>query len=154
MITRTNFYRTFVLATCVVGLQGCGDTTFLRYSQNLADKAKGSSVNVEKFYGGLQNAHSQMRMDELKLQPDVATPLDPVAPGPICPFTSDDVANRVRTAKFIETYSAKMNDLVHSKNPNEMQAAISDVSGQLTGFNIKNFNPQTVSGQQLCGFAS
>jgi len=138
---RTNLCRTFALATCLLSLQGCGDTTFLRYSQNLADKAKGSSGTVEKFYGGLQTAHSNMRMDELKLEADAATPLDPATPGPLCPFTSEDVATRVRSAKFIEAYSVKLNDLVRSKNPNEMQAAISDVNNQLTGFNIKNFNP-------------
>jgi hypothetical protein len=138
---RSNFCRTFALAACLLSLQGCGDTTFLRYSQNLADKAKGSSGSVEKFYGGLQTTHSHMRMDELKLQTDAATPLDPADPGPVCPFTSEDVANRGRSAKFIETYSVKLNDLVRSKNPNEMQAAISDVNSQLTGFNIKNFNP-------------
>jgi hypothetical protein len=141
MMTRTNFCRTFALATCLLSLQGCGDTTFLRYSQNLADKAKGSSGTVEKFYGGLQAVHSHMRMDELKLQADAATPLDSAAPGPLCPFTPEDVANRVRSAKFIEAYSVQLNDLVRSKNPNEMQAAISDVNSQLTGFNIKNFNP-------------
>ncbi|MBX3076090.1 hypothetical protein KF728_21260 [Candidatus Obscuribacterales bacterium] len=140
-MTKSTFFRTLALSICALNLQSCGDTTFLRYSQNLAEKAKGTSEKVQTFYGGLRKAHSQMRIDELKLQADAATPLDSAAPGPNCPFTSDDVANRVRSAQFIETYSVKMNELVHSRNPNEMQAAISDVSGQLVGFNIKNFNP-------------
>lgn len=126
---------------CLLSLQACGDTTLRRNIQSLAEKAKGSSVKVEKFYDGLQSAHSKMRTDELKLQAEAATPLDPAAPGPICPFTADDAATRIRAAKFVEIYSVKLNDIICSKNPNEMQSAISDVSSQLAGFNIKNFDP-------------
>lgn len=133
--------RTIAVSMCVVSLHGCGDTTFLRYSQNLSDKAQGSSAKVQKFYSALQSEHSQMRLDEVKMQAEAATPLDPATPGPICPFTTDDVDSRVKSARFIELYSIKFNELVRKRNANEMQQAISDVSGQLAGFNIKNFNP-------------
>jgi hypothetical protein len=133
----------YILAVmiCLLSLQACGDTTLHRNIQSLAEMAKGSSAKVEKFYDGLQSAHSKMRTDELKLQAEAATSLDPAVPGPICPFTADDAATRIRAAKFVEIYSVKLNDIICSKNPNEMQSAISDVSSQLAGFNIKNFDP-------------
>jgi hypothetical protein len=129
------------LSLCVLNLQACSDTTLLRYSQNLSDTAKGSGDKAQTFYDGLQDAHSQMHIDELKLQPEAATPLDPAVPGPNCPFTKSDVANRVQAARFVETYSIKLNELAHSKNPDEMQAAITDANSQLKGFSITGFNP-------------
>lgn len=130
-----------IVSTSAVLLSGCGDKTLLRLSQDLSNKAVGSSTKVQKFYANLRADNARMRTEEVRLQPEAATALDPATPGPVSPISDEDMNTRIQTSRFIETYCVKLNALVRSKNPQEMEQAIADANSELKGFNIKNFNP-------------
>lgn len=127
-------------AFTVVLLGGCGDTALLRSSEELAAKAKGSGDRVEAFYNNLQKAHADMRNEEVRLQSEAATDLDPATPGPNNPLKSDDVKVRVKSARVLEVYCVQLSGLAHSKSANEMEEAIKEANSQLSGFGTKNFS--------------